>query len=314
MISIFKFYNPDKPICRSEQKRIYGVAKTEKVKVLCEVESYPPPDNFKWLFNNSAESSDVPATRYKTGLHRFISTLTYTPMNEMDYGTVMCWANNLAGKQQEPCIFHIIPAGKPDPPYNCTIVNMTNESLEVECTDGFDGGLPQHFILEVYDSGNGLSLANVSSKFPVFIVSGLDPGKSLKMIVYAANSKGKSEQIPLEGFTLNIAEKQTVLSLGTKDNIEIAPILGILVGIVTALLLVTVVVLGAIRIRTARREGSRALRPSFFNAKEKVTLPLRSESEDLFDKDDKNPDVIPSNKEESDIIHILDKERNLENM
>lgn len=53
----------------------------------------------------------------------------------------MCRANNLAGRQQEPCIFHIIAAGKPDPPHNCTMVNMTNESLEVECQDGFDGKL-----------------------------------------------------------------------------------------------------------------------------------------------------------------------------
>nr|XP_023019430.1 uncharacterized protein LOC111508225 [Leptinotarsa decemlineata] len=174
---------------------------------------------------------------------------------------------------------------------------MTNESLEVECTEGFDGGQPQYFLLEVYDSSTGVQLANVSAKFPVFIVSGLDPGKTLKMVVYGANTKGRSEQVSLEGFTLNIAEKQTVLSLGTRDQIEIAPILGILVGIVTALLLVTVIILGALKIRAARREGSQALRPGFLPVKEKVTLPLRSESEDLFEKDDKNPDVIPSNKD-----------------
>lgn len=87
-----------------------------------------------------------------------------------------------------------------------------------------------------------------------------------------------------------------VLSLGTRDQLEIAPILGILVGIVTALLLVTVVILGALKIRTAHRDGSRALRPGFLAVKEKVTLPLRSESEDIFEKDDKNPDVIPANK------------------
>lgn len=62
---------------------------------------------------------------------------------------VMCWANNLAGRQQEPCIFHIIGAGKPDPLHNCSIVNRTNDSLEVECTEGFDGGQPQYFLLEV---------------------------------------------------------------------------------------------------------------------------------------------------------------------
>jgi hypothetical protein len=84
--------------------------------------------------------------------------------------------------------------------------------------------------------------------------------------------------------------------LGTRDQLEITPILGILVGIVTALFLVTVVILGALKVRAAHREGSRALRPGFLPVKEKVTLPLRSESEDLFEKDDKNPDVIPANK------------------
>ncbi|CAG9813047.1 unnamed protein product [Phaedon cochleariae] len=287
----------DKPICRYHQKRVYGVAKMEKAKVVCEVESYPPPDDFKWLFNNSAEATEVPAAKYKSGLHNSMSILTYAPLNEMDYGTVMCWANNLAGRQQEPCVFHIIPAGKPDPPYNCTIVNMTIDSLEVECTEGFDGGQPQYFLLEVYDSGTGALLANVSAKFPVFIVSGLDPGKTLKMIVFSANNKGRSEQVALEGFTLNVAEKQTVLSLGTKDDIEITPILGVLIGVVTALLLVTVIILGALKIRAARRNGSRMPRPGFLPGKEKVALPLRSESEDLFEKDDRNPDVIPSNKD-----------------
>lgn len=87
-----------------------------------------------------------------------------------------------------------------------------------------------------------------------------------------------------------------VLSLGTRDQIEIAPILGILVGVVTALLLVTVVILGALKIRQSHREGSHAFRPGFLPVKEKVTLPIRSESEDLFEKDDKNPDVVPANK------------------
>lgn len=205
----FNLYFSDKPICRPEQKRIYGVARHENAKVLCEVESYPPPDSFKWSFNNSAETIDVPQTRYHSGVHHFSSTLTYTPVTELDYGTVMCWANNLAGRQQEPCIFHIIAAGKPDPPYNCSIVNMTNESLEVECSEGFDGGQPQYFLLEVYDWKSGTLQANVSAKFPLFVVGGLDSGKLLKMVIYAANSKGKSENVLLEGFTLKVAEKQT---------------------------------------------------------------------------------------------------------
>lgn len=119
----------DKPVCRSEQKRVYGVARHEMAKVLCEVESYPPPDSFKWSFNNSAEAREVPQDRFHSGVHRFSSTLSYTPVGEFDYGTVMCWANNLAGLQTEPCVYHIIAAGKPDPPLNCSILNQTSDSL-----------------------------------------------------------------------------------------------------------------------------------------------------------------------------------------
>lgn len=54
----------------------------------------------------------------------------------MDYGTLMCWADNAVGQQREPCVFHIIAAGKPDPPYNCTLVNQTSDGLEVDCNEG----------------------------------------------------------------------------------------------------------------------------------------------------------------------------------
>lgn len=45
-------------------------------------------------------------------------------------------------------------AGKPHPPRNCTLWNQTAESVEVSCVAGFDGGLPQHFLLEVYSGGD----------------------------------------------------------------------------------------------------------------------------------------------------------------
>lgn len=68
-------------------------------KVLCEVESYPPPEGFHWTFNNSAESRELPHTLFKFGHHNFSSVLSYTPIGEFDYGTVMCSASNLAGLQ-----------------------------------------------------------------------------------------------------------------------------------------------------------------------------------------------------------------------
>lgn len=81
--------------------------------------------------------------------------------------------------------------------------------MVVECIEGFDGGQPQHFLLEVYDQQTGHVQANVSGIFPLLNVNGLEAGKILKMMVYAVNSKGRSEAVLLEGFTLKAAEKQT---------------------------------------------------------------------------------------------------------
>jgi len=54
----------------------------------------------------------------------------------MDFGTIMCWADNNVGQQKEPCVFHLIAAGKPEAPTNCTVVNQTSDSLEVYCIEG----------------------------------------------------------------------------------------------------------------------------------------------------------------------------------
>nr|CAD7393816.1 unnamed protein product [Timema cristinae] len=269
----------DKPICRPEQKRVYGVARHENAKVICEVEAFPPPDTFKWSFNNTAETIDVPQARYRSANPTHSqSTLTYTPVTDMDYGTVMCWAANTAGQQREPCVFHIIAAG------------TTTESLEVECMEAFDGGQPQFFLLEVFDLQTGLLQANVTSKFPEFTVSGLGAGMVLKMLVYAANSKGKSDPTLLEGFTLKVAEKQT----GTPVPFELRPVLGYLIGVVAMLLVVALVIVGALWVRSQHRGGP--TRPQDLALKEKAVLPLRSDVEDLYEMDDKNPDVIPCNK------------------
>lgn len=127
----------------------------------------------------------------------------------MDFGTIMCWADNVVGQQKEPCVFHLIAAGKPDMPYNCTLMNQTSESLEVDCNEGFDGGQRQWFIMEIYDQETGLMQANISSKFPIFSVSGLNSGRLLKIFICAVNVKGRSESVVVEGFTLKAAEKQT---------------------------------------------------------------------------------------------------------
>ena len=41
------------------------------------------------------------------------------------------------------------------------------------CEPGFDGGLEQRFMLEVIDVNSAVTVANVSSSRPVFIITGL---------------------------------------------------------------------------------------------------------------------------------------------
>ncbi|KAJ9582202.1 hypothetical protein L9F63_003441, partial [Diploptera punctata] len=98
---------------------------------------------------------------------------------------------------------------KPDGLQNCTIVNQTAESLHVECTDGFDGGLPQEFIMEVYDAVTQNLVNNVTSKTPVFTLNGLESGLGFDISLYAANAKGRSDPVPLHAYTSKAAEKRT---------------------------------------------------------------------------------------------------------
>lgn len=49
----------DAPSCSPSQPRVYGVAKQEQAQIKCSVDANPADVEFKWTFNNSAESIDV---------------------------------------------------------------------------------------------------------------------------------------------------------------------------------------------------------------------------------------------------------------
>ncbi|XP_062564672.1 contactin-4 [Armigeres subalbatus] len=292
-----------KPICRPDQKKIYGVARNEAAEILCQVDAYPAPESFKWSFNNTAETIDMPQSGYRVHTEQ-ASTLTYTPVKEQDYGTIMCWADNAVGQQREPCVFHLIAAGKPEMPYNCSLVNQTSESLEVNCGEGFDGGQRQAFVMEIYDQQTHMLLANVSSGLPMFTVRGLDSGRLLKIVIYATNMRGRSEPILMPAYTLKPAEKQT----GPHAEFELSPILsiGIFIGILTVIICIIIAVAAAVKLRTSQpgkghhaasgngKAGGLGKRPGNLPIKEKISLPL-SQSEDMYDE--KNPDVVPTNED-----------------
>lgn len=120
------------------------------VNVTCEVDAHPQQVTFSWVFNNTVATTDIPEVHITDNLT--LSMVTYTPHTQMDYGFLLCWAANSVGQQREPCVFKIFPAGPPDALRNCTVLNEDIDAVQVGCDEGYDGGLPQSFIMEVYES------------------------------------------------------------------------------------------------------------------------------------------------------------------
>jgi len=93
----------------------------------------------------------------------------------------------------------------------------------VECIEGFDGGLPQKFTMQVdRETGSGKSggpttVFNQTSKVPVFSVSNLDPGSNYEVSIYSTNAKGRSETVHFRATTLNLPERRTGESSGREQ-------------------------------------------------------------------------------------------------
>lgn len=108
----------------------------------------------------------------------------------------------------------------PQPPEDCTLRNRSSGGLEVRCVAGYDGDMPQHFMLEVSESSvqpdttppsqrqggqatmndqgarqlaPGPPLYRVFGAEPVFALSALEPGRDYELAVYAVNAKGRSD-------------------------------------------------------------------------------------------------------------------------
>jgi hypothetical protein len=80
----------------------------------------------------------------------------------------------------------------------------------VSCQPGFDGGLPQYFLLELYSADSGVPRYNLTSPdHPTFFLANLEPDVTFRIVVFAVNSKGRSAGVVLEEVTFRDAEKRT---------------------------------------------------------------------------------------------------------
>ncbi|GFU35797.1 uncharacterized protein TNCV_1083591 [Trichonephila clavipes] len=178
--------------------------------------------------------------------------------------------------------------GPPEPLQNCSVVNYTEDSLQVECVEGYNGGLVQIFQLEVYDDTGRKLHGNFTSIQPQFYVSGLPSGKILRLVVFAKNSKGKSAPIVLTANTLQKPEKLT----GMQGMIIFRPVLGLLIGIVVALIIVAIVVIVYLRMKKHRKDKVTKRTPE---VPDKCQTPLKKDTDDIADSEEKGPDIIPAN-------------------
>lgn len=146
-----------------------GALKQETLLLKCAVDASPSPTSFQWTFHPNGEHSEQPTrlnvpdevstrrqqpkgylpTPYTPPQTVTSSFLNYTPSSDLDYGTVSCWARNAIDVQKSPCVFRVVAASRPFPLQNCSVADLSPDSLQVTCEEGFDGGLSQAFLLQV---------------------------------------------------------------------------------------------------------------------------------------------------------------------
>ena len=95
----------------------------------------------------------------------------------------------------------------PEPPHNCSIYKNSSEVIHVGCSEGFNGGLKQTFILEVRNHKTKSLSVNISSPSPVFTVNGLPKNKNYILTLYSINKKGRSLKVKLSAETLLLANR-----------------------------------------------------------------------------------------------------------
>ncbi|XP_055679203.1 hemicentin-1 isoform X3 [Lutzomyia longipalpis] len=202
------------PRCKPGTEQIsLGALNLHTISVKCEVDADPADSvRFSWTYNNTRNVSPVLNSRINS--HGLVSSMTYMPQSDSEFITLACWASNSVGRQTIPCLIHIFPARTPDPPRLCELYNNTH--LEVVCIAGNDGGLEQHFLLEVIngedihgrafstlpDAENEISTMNdqatsapllrLKEDKPLFKLDNLEHGREYQLLVYAVNAKGRS--------------------------------------------------------------------------------------------------------------------------
>ena len=268
----------------------------KNVKLTCGVDSFPSATKFTWIFNSTQEFSNVPKSRFTQEGN--VSILTYKPISKYDYGTLLCYAENDAGKQKSPCAFIVLRAGVPSPVKKClTSVDTLIDAFEIKCEANPSESEASEFLLYLY-TGPGLDyvLNLTNSERPFFHLNALQPNTSFLAEIFARNSIGKSEVTKIYGVIPTVAERLTKTS--RSFMIELSPVLGALIAIIILLVIMSVVLI--IYMKICRKKLKRKRKPKKNKAVDKSLIyavkaesPMSLLGQDEMSDGDRNPDVVP---------------------
>jgi len=201
-------------------------------------------------------------------------------------------------------------------------LHQSSESLQITCNEGFSGGLPQNILMEIFATEDNALLTNISNSQPTFTIRALHPDTQYMVQVTAVNAKGRSDALTVSLLTLRLPETQKNIG-SVKSEIDaprpepsssgmaISPLVAIITGALSALFLLAVILVVALRMRflgghprSGSFERSHSTDADRFltheaapSAGSETLLLAKTEtsSTPLFnpDIDDRNPDLIP---------------------
>ncbi|KAG1691197.1 Nephrin [Nymphon striatum] len=215
-------------------------------KLICQAKGAPDIE-FSWSREGSTldDNEKFKVESAQVDFNTWESVLTITDVSAaLDYGDYLCVAKNEEGFSS--AYIHFESTGKPDTPVSIKVINTTHNSVLLSWTPGFDGGLPQSFMVRYRRTGGGSGYM-FSEVFPpnatLFVVSGLELGTEYEFSVMAMNEKGESAYTDdtVVAATSSIAppgERQNVIPAVMGPKSKIPHLVIIIVSVVGAFLLV----------------------------------------------------------------------------
>ena len=277
----------DKPVCSSSnQARKFQVGLNSQVEIVCEVESNPDTElTFHWVFNTSQEMIDIQQDQMRA--NGTTSTVDYIPRTEMDYGNLLCWAENSVGLQTSPCVFQLVPAPPPLPVINCSASEHAMTSVSVDCeTQRTAETVRMTFVMELWRTEDMTLVRNLTAEAGHWSLRGLEPGQEFRATVFTFNDVAATNRHNFTFHTLTSQYAESRVHIDSRpvtDKFSITPILGALIGVGVALSFVTLTIIIVICCKSKRSSRSDAGAPRGYREK------LGSdECEQLA------PDVVPS--------------------